>query len=160
MHSDILISKASLADAVTILALQKAAFLTEAELYDDFDIQPLTETLTDMEEAFSRQTILKAVTNGMIVGAIRGSQTNDTCYPARLVVQPEFRNKGLGYRLMQELEAQFPNARKFEIFTGHKSDQNLHLYKKLEYIPFKTEKIHSRLSFVHLEKRVRDDATE
>ena len=39
------IEQATTNDAAEILALQKLAYVSEAEIYDDFGIQPLTQTV-------------------------------------------------------------------------------------------------------------------
>ena len=57
---------ATIADADEILALQKLAYASEAALYDDESLPPLTQTLEQMQAEFDRQVVLKAT------GAHRG----------------------------------------------------------------------------------------
>ena len=45
-------------DIPSILALQKLAFVTEAELYGDYSIPPLTQTEASLREEFRRAVIL------------------------------------------------------------------------------------------------------
>jgi hypothetical protein len=54
---------------------------------------------------------------------------------------------------MQEIEACFPEARRYELFTGHLSARNLYLYQKLGYLPLRREPVSEKLSMVFLEKR-------
>jgi hypothetical protein len=49
---EIPIIKASLEDAAQILALQKVAYQSEAALYNDWTIPPLTQTLPQLEAEF------------------------------------------------------------------------------------------------------------
>ncbi len=51
-----------------------------------------------------------------------------------------------------ELESRFPEARRFELFTGHASAKDLHIYEKNGYREFKREPEHERLTLVYLEK--------
>jgi hypothetical protein len=54
---------------------------------------------------------------------------------------------------MREIEARFPGARRFELFTGHLSKRNLYLYRKLGYRPVRREPVSEKLTMVFLEKR-------
>ena len=54
------IQQASVEDADEILALQKLAYRSEARLYGDWSIAPLTQTLDQLRRQFSDHIILKA----------------------------------------------------------------------------------------------------
>ncbi len=71
----------------------------------------------------------------------------------KLIVKPTFQNQGLGKRLMEAIEMQFNQCSVFELFTGHRSDKNLNLYKKLGYEPFNTEQLDDRLTLIYLRKQ-------
>ena len=53
---------------------------------------------------------------------------------------------------MQAFEAAFPDARRFELFTGHKSERNLVLYQRLGYAPFRRHREHPGLELIYLER--------
>ena len=53
---------------------------------------------------------------------------------------------------MTQIESVFEQARRFELFVGHKSGRNIQLYDRLGYQLFKCEVIHENLSFVFMEK--------
>jgi len=73
------------ADIPAILALQKLAFLSEAKLYDDYSIPPLTQTEESLRAEFSRAVFLNAVEDLVLVGSIRPSNTrNADANPALL----------------------------------------------------------------------------
>jgi ribosomal protein S18 acetylase RimI-like enzyme len=146
------IQTASCDHAADILALQKLAYLDEARLYDDFTIAPLIDTLENTQLAIEEQTVLIAVADAGIIGSVRAYQKENTCLVGRLIVHPDHRRRGLGSRLLSEIEAHFPNADRFELFAGHKSENNIRLYEKHEYHIFKTEKVNDRLNFVFMEK--------
>lgn len=139
-------------DAEEILALQKLAYQCEAELYDDPSIPPLTQTLEQMKADYETNTILKAVDGDRIIGSVRAFLKEGTCCIGRLIVHPDCQNRGLGSRLMNAIEEAFPQAARFELFTGHKSERNLYLYQKRGYRIFKTVPVNDRLSIVFLEK--------
>jgi ribosomal protein S18 acetylase RimI-like enzyme len=67
-------------------------------------------------------------------------------------VHPDRQNRGLGARLLCEIESRFAQAARFELFTGSKSAKNLYLYRKLGYRPFKEQAIADQVALVFLEK--------
>lgn len=146
------IGLASVADAEEILALQKLAYQSEAELYHDASIPPLLQTVEEMREDLRRQVVLKAVRAGTTVASARAYQERDTAFIGRVIVHPSLQGQGLGKRIMAAIEAHFPRVRRFELFTGHLSTRNLHFYRGLGYRDFKTVAVNPTLSFVYLEK--------
>lgn len=150
-----MIERATVRDAESILSLQKLAYQSEAKIYNDFTIPPLTQTLEEIKKDFKNQIFLKSVTDGRIIGSVRAFVKEGTCYVGRLIVHPDFQNRGIGTQLMSRIEETFKEAQRFEIFTGHKSERNLFLYEKLGYQRFKTIKANEKLTIVYLEKRLR-----
>ncbi len=148
-----IIEKATVSDAEELLALQKLAYRSEAEIYNDFGIPPLIQTLESLEEDFKNQLFLKAVLGGRIIGSVRAYSKEGTCYIGRLIVHPDFQNRGIGTRLMNDIERIFNGCKRFELFTGDKSERNLRLYQKLGYRIFKTSKITNQTNIVSLEKK-------
>ena len=144
--------KASIEDASAILELQNLAYRSEAVLYNDFSIPPLVQTIEGLKKEFSTKTVLKAVLDDQLVGSVRGWQEKATCFVERLIVHPDFQGRGIGTKLMSELEGSFPAAKRFELFTGHKSEKNIRLYVKLGYRIFKHQRVNTSLSFAFMEK--------
>lgn len=148
------IEQATEDDAEKILALQKLAYQSEAAIYDDYSIPPLLQTLEELQGEFTGKRFLKAVTNGEIVGSVRGYENHGTCFIGRLIVHPRHQNRGIGTLLMQAMEQAYEGTPRFEVFTGHRSDRNIRLYEKLGYRIFGTETVTHRLKLVYMEKRV------
>jgi ribosomal protein S18 acetylase RimI-like enzyme len=142
---------AEIDDAQEILALQRLAYHTEAVLYDNFGIPPLTQTIKDLITQFDDHTFLKAVNSGQIIGSVRAKCQGETCYIGRLIVHPDFQNQGIGARLMYEIEKS-QHAERYELFTGSKSERSLHLYKKLGYSKFRSERETDKLTIIFLQK--------
>ncbi len=151
-----LISPANVGDAPTIYDLQRLAFQTEAAIYRDNSIRPLTETLSDLESQFGSRKFLKATENGRVIGSIRAFAENGTCFVERLMTHPEFRRQGIGTALLARIETLFPNADRFELFTGEKSVENLRLYERLGYRRFRRKQISDSLHLIFLEKKRRE----
>ena len=148
------IEQANVEDAQEILDLQKLAYQSEAAIYNDYTIPPLTQTLEGIEADFGKQVFLKATIEGRIIGSVRGTMNEETCFIGRLIVHPDFQNRGIGTRLLNEIEQTFSQAKRFELFTGNKSERNLYLYQKQGYRPFKTKVITEDLQLVFLEKHI------
>ena len=149
---DLIIERAASDDASEILALQKLAYQSEAAIYNDYTIPPLMQTLEEITADFQRQTFLKATMDGRIVGSVRAYTWEGTCYVGRLIVHPSVQNQGIGTRLLSEIERVFDQAKRFELFTGHRSERNLYLYQKLDYRSHRSETVSDALTIVYLEK--------
>jgi len=150
--SDIIINKASTEDAEEILELQKLAYVSEAEILDDFTIPPLHQTTDEILSEFGHQAFLKVELEGRIIGSIRSNLEGGTCHIGKLIVHPNHQNRGIGTRLLQAAESQYPNAERYELFTSQKSEKNLHLYAKCGYRPFRIKVVSEKLTLVFLEK--------
>jgi ribosomal protein S18 acetylase RimI-like enzyme len=147
-----IVERATVKDAAEILTLQKLAYRDEAAIYNDYSIPPLIQTLEELETDFDRQLFLKATDAGRILASVRAHIEHGTCFIGRLIVHPDVQNQGIGSRLMREIEERFPQASRFELFTGDRSARNLHLYRKLGYRPCRTQQLTDRLTLVFLEK--------
>ena len=153
MPNDYEIITANESDADEILQLQYAAYQCEAEIYNNYSIQPLTQTLEQTVEEFGKSTVLKAVLkSGKIIGSVRAAEKDDgSVYIGKLMVLPDYQDKGIGKQLLQAIENEFCGKR-YWLMTGHKSEKNLTLYEKCGYTRFKTEEIEPCLTLVCLEK--------
>lgn len=147
-----IITVARAEDAQAILELQRLAYRSEAELYSDDVLPPLTETVDDLCREFGHRLFLKVMQEGRVIGSVRAHQEGDSCHIGRLIVHPDQRCQGIGTALMLEVEARFPEARRFELFTGSRSVRNLGLYGTLEYVPFREQEVSPTLTLIYLEK--------
>lgn len=156
MHSPLpltalVITPAILADAAEILDLQKRAFAIEAELYQNQNIPPLTQTLAEIRAEFNDHLFLKACLEGRIVGSVRARMVKGDCLIGRLCVDPALHHQGIGTQLMTAIEAACPAAR-YRLFTGARSEGNLRLYHKLGYHEYEHKVVSESLTLIHLEK--------
>ena len=149
-----IISRATTEDAPEILALQRLAYQSEAEIYNDYSIEPLTQALEELERDLEEYLYLKAVVRDRIIGSVRGRIQGDACEVGRLIVDPEYQSQGIGSKLMKEIEVSFSDAHIFQIFTGHKSKRNIILYQKLGYKISEIEPLNDNLRLMHMTKQV------
>ncbi len=149
-----IIELATVKDAEQILELQKLAYKGEADIYNDYSIAPLNQSLEGLRDDLNGQAVFKISIGGKTIGSVRAYMNQNTCYVGRLIVHPDFQNRGIGTQLMNEVENHFKSAKRFELFTGHKSGKNLYLYQKLGYKIFKSETVTGDLMFLYMEKTV------
>ncbi|MYT69413.1 GNAT family N-acetyltransferase [Streptomyces sp. cg28] len=156
MGMSVTISAATEEDAEQILKLQYLCYQSEAQLYGDYSIEPLTQSLESLRGELTSGTVLVARLGDEVVASVRGTTDADgTAHIGKLIVHPRLRRHGLGGRLLAAIEAQLVTggtAKRFELFTGHRSDHNLRLYRRHGYAPVTTEKVDERLTLVTLAK--------
>lgn len=133
MLNSITFSKAQLSDLNNILELQKIAFLSEAIIYNNYNIEPLKQTIEEIQADFYQYTFLKATIDNKIIGSVKIKNNNDCCYIGKLIVHPQYQNNGVGKKLLAEAEKQYATANSYLLFTGHKSLKNIELYKSVGY---------------------------
>lgn len=153
MTTELAINRADISDLEEILKLQKIAYLQEAEIYNDFSIPPLTQDIDSLKSEWQRGIVIKAESNGELIGSVRAELVENVCKIGKLIVKPDFQNQGVGKKLMMEIERVFKNCSTYELFTGDKSEKNLKLYRKLGYIDYKTERIDDNLKMIYLQKQ-------
>jgi ribosomal protein S18 acetylase RimI-like enzyme len=147
-----IITEAESSDLSSILDLQKISFQEAAVRYNNPDIQPMKQTLAELEKEFEEQFILKAEDNSKIIGSVRAFSKDNVCYIGKLIVHPDYRNKGIGTKLMKEIEKRFNSVHRYELFTGQKDAKNICFYIRLGYTIFEEKKIKDDLVLVLFEK--------
>lgn len=141
-------------DLQKILDLQKESYKSEAELHNEYNIPPLTQTIESVNEEYDNGWLfLKVILNNEIIATGRGITKGDTTYIAKLVVKKDFQNQKIGQMMLTEIENRLSKCGRYELFTGNKSDRNIYLYNKFGYSEFKRQFINERLTLIYLEKQ-------
>lgn len=139
MGMSVIISAATTEDAEQILKLQYLCFQSEAELYGNYRIDPLVQTLESVRDELTANLVFVARLGDEVVGAVRGSIDADGIGQiAKLCVHPRLQGHGLGARLLRAAEsalADEQSATRFRLHTGHRSETNLRLYRRAGYAP-------------------------
>src|ERR671914_630446 len=126
---DIRVEPAGPADAGEILTVQRAAYVAEAQLYGDPFILPLVESLDQVRAALSGAAVV--------------------------LVARDLQGHGIGTRLMRAIEdAVAGRAETLALSTGHLSDGNLRLYRRLGYTETHRERFAAHLTLVHMRKKL------
>lgn len=139
MGMSVIISAAGTQDAEQILKLQYLCFQSEAELYGNYRIDPLVQTLDSLRAGIATNLVFVARLGEEVVGSVRGSADQDGVGEiGRLCVHPRLQGHGLGARLLRAAESGLAaqrSATRFRLHTGHLSENNLRLYRRAGYAP-------------------------
>lgn len=150
-----MVTRATAGDLDEILTVQKRAFLKVAEEMQNLNIPPLTQTTEDIKDEFRKRIFLKYELDGKIVGSVRAHLDEaNNCQIGKLVVLPEYQNKGLGKELMQQIEQEFPECGGYELFTGEGNGVTVSFYSKLGYLPV-LSRVQDGVSMVYMRKENR-----
>ncbi|KRV50311.1 acetyltransferase [Wenjunlia vitaminophila] len=164
MGMSVTISPALEHEAESILKLQYLCYQSEAELYGDYSIEPLTQTLDELRAELATGYVLVARLGDEVIGSVRARVEEDgSAAIGKLIVHPRMRRHGLGGRLLKAIEARLAaerQATRYRLFTGHRSAQNLRLYRSLGYRPVGTAPAGRGLDLVTMEKEAAPSATD
>lgn len=137
MGMSVTISAAAEQDAEQIFRLQYLCFQSEAALYGNYRIDPLVQTLDSVRAEVASDCVFVARLGDEVVGSVRGRVTEDgSAAIGKLCVHPRLQGHGIGARLLRAAEAALADERgatSFRLFTGHRSEGNLRLYRRVGY---------------------------
>ncbi len=151
---EIVLSRITAEDAGEVLTVQRAAFVSEALIYDEPDMPPLVQTREELEAELRDAGGWVARLGGRLVGAIRTREDDGVLMIGRIAIAPDVQGGGIGERLLETAE-QHSSAEEAELFTGSLSEANIRLYERCGYV--ETERVDQGdgTSQVFMRKRLR-----
>jgi ribosomal protein S18 acetylase RimI-like enzyme len=123
-------------EAGELLTLRRAAFVSEAQVYGDPNIPPLTQTLEELRTDLAADGVvtLGARAGHRLVGSIRVSLEDQRATLGRLAVAPDLQGQGIGTQLLFAVLPYLPEGtQEIWVFTGQDSAHNIALYQKHGY---------------------------
>lgn len=156
MGMSVTISVATEQDAEQIFRLQYLCFQSEAALYGNYRIDPLVQTLDSVRQEVVSDCVFVARLGEEVVGSVRGSVSEDGAAAiGKLCVHPRLQGHGIGARLLRAAESALAGERgatKFRLHTGHRSENNLRLYRRVGYETVGTSQGNDGVLMIVLEK--------
>lgn len=137
IEDELNISKADIEDLQEILNLQYLAYQSEAALFGSRDIPPLKQTLDEVIEEYHKGIILKLVdTDNLIIGSIRAWEMKGTIYIGKLMIHPNYRQRGYGKQMLQlaikKAQQEF-GAKKITLGVFDNNPSALHCYESVGF---------------------------
>ena len=148
-------------EAGELLTLRRAAFVSEAQLYNDPHIPPLTQTLEELRADLAADGVvtLGARAGHRLVGSIRVLLEDKRATLGRLAVAPDLQGQGIGTQLLFAVLPYLPEGtEEIWVFTGQDSTHNIALYEKHGY-EHQFDRTAGDLTYAYLRK-ILGDSTE
>jgi len=151
---DVRIERVDIAHAGELLTLRRAAFVVEAQLYNDPHIPALTQTFDELVEDIQRDDVvtLGAWIGERLVGSIRVGLEGAKATIGRLAVVPDLQGRGIGTQLLFAVLQYLPeDTTEVWVFTGQNSKHNIALYNKAGY-EHQFDEVSGDLTYAYLRK--------
>jgi GNAT superfamily N-acetyltransferase len=151
---DVHIDRITTEHAGELLTIRRAAFVSEAQLYNDPHIPALTQTLEELAADIKRDDVvtLGAWLGPRLVGSIRVGIEDDKATIGRLAVVPDLQAKGIGTQLLFAVLGYLPESTKeVWVFTGQNSKHNIALYNKAGF-DHQFDEVSGDLTYAYLRK--------
>lgn len=142
------------AEAGELLTLRRAAFVSEAQVFNDPNIPALTQTLEELIIDLAEDDVvtLAAWDGHRMVGSIRVGIEDQKATIGRLAVAPDLQGKGIGTQLLFAVLGYLPeNTSEVWVFTGQDSKHNIALYNKAGY-EHQFDQVAGDLTYAYLRK--------
>lgn len=135
-HSDLTVRDIRESDAGEVLTLQRAAFVSEAQIYAAADMPPLTQSLQQLRAELVDNLGVVVTAGARIVGAARAVAHDGLLLIGRIAVAPDLQGEGVGTMLLRAVERRGRDAGcvAAELFTGSLSEANIELYEREGYV--------------------------
>lgn len=158
MSGDVSLSRIDASDAGEVLTVQRAAFVSEAQIYGSADMPALVQTLAELEAELRAADGWVARIDGRLVGAIRTREENGLLLIGRIAIAPDQQGSGIGQALLEAAESH-SHADEAELFTGSLSEANIRLYERCGYA--ETERVDQEdgIQEIFFRKKLPDPST-
>lgn len=124
-------------DAGEVMVLQIAASVSQAQQHNDLWLPAFAQTAEELSKELADPQVTGLGWRneaGRLLACVRLTRSAEVVYVGRLMVAPDLQGQGLGSSLMRASEDFMPEeVRRFDLFTGEFSPDNVRLYERLGY---------------------------
>ncbi|MFZ7943272.1 MULTISPECIES: GNAT family N-acetyltransferase [Bacillaceae] len=150
------IARTKMSEAEALLTIQREAFQSDLKKYKDYDSSPAAEPLDFFKYKLNQSLHYTIFLNGKISGGICIVKITDTHYRLfRLFLSPAIQNRGLGSKILTQLEKKFPQVKEWSLDTPKDNARTRHFYEKFGYKKTKEFKVNDRLTLIEYEKKIK-----
>ena len=148
------IKKVDTVYASALQYIEQRAFEEDIERYGDREDCPANESFEKLEFKLNHYDYYGIFENDKLIGGadVRYSHENMNCRLARIYIDPQYHNLGIGKKAILELEKLYPNAIKWSLDTPYQNFRNQHFYESLGYQHIKSIVIDDVLTLFEYEK--------
>ena len=154
---ELTIAKTKAHEAPILLKIQQQAFAEDLKKYQDHETNPANEPIERLAskiELFLHYTIWY---RHEIIGGIDVRDLKQNRYRLnRIFLANDYQNKGLGSRIMQLIENEFPSAIEWHLDTPHLNTRNHYFYEKLGYKKLGEHQVSEKLILFDYVKKMND----
>lgn len=127
--------KAQRDDCPLIYYMQIKSFRALLEKYQDYDFSPGAEKIERTYQRFDEPTsdFWLICSENKPIGAVRIGHYDSLCKLKQIFILPEHQEHGFAQEAIRLVEAQYPDATRWELATILQEDKLRHLYEKMGY---------------------------
>lgn len=129
-------------DAQKLAEIQKASFDDESKHFNNNKLGGPSgyDSISWQEEMMEKCEYFKVLFNGEIIGgAMIFIESNHVHNLGRIFIDPIFQNQGIGMKVMNEIERNFPDSTKWWLDTPRWSVKNHYFYTKCGFTKVREE---------------------
>lgn len=160
---NLILDKATDADAQVIFDMQVKAFMPLLEKYKDTDTSPANEPIDNVIKRinYSNGGYYKILHDDILVGAICIYWKEESQFwISPMFILPEYQGIGFAQKAIQLIERQFPQATTWELRTILEEKRNCYLYEKMGYIKTgEPKRLNENITLVSYKKIVKSYLT-
>lgn len=142
-------------EARRLLEIQTEAFAEDLVRYEDYDTSPVNESIERLLRKVASFYHYTIWLGDEIIGGADVRDLKENRYRLnRVFLSHEYQNKGLGSKIMELIESEFPSAIEWSLDTPYLNTRNHHFYEKLGYKKVGQHQISAKLLLIDYVKKV------
>jgi isopentenyldiphosphate isomerase len=154
IKSKIMLKKATVDEAESLLTLQKEVFMPLYKKYEDHETTPVKQSIDRFIKRFESGDYYKILFENNLVGGVLVCEKEPGVMRLHIInILQKYQNQGICQQVMTRLELMYPQADAWELDTILSEKRNCYLYEKIGYVKYKEPKIiNDKLTIIRYRK--------